>query len=161
MKVELPRELGVVIAMLCLAALLGTWLACPDFSCIAETKAGRVTAFACGALAAIVAAVYLLEGGDGPVVPVLQRTSIASRQALDDAIDEAGAGNGLEFWNEVFVTGLDRRGLMLALQRPAGDLGLWYPDGIPMQAPQPVLVGPDVFRWPPEALVVWKPGRAQ
>lgn len=160
MKITLPRELGVTIALLCLAALLGSWLACPDLSCLAETKAGRVTVFAVAALAAIVAGVYLLEGGDGPVVPVLQRTAGAYRQALHDALGDASDGD-LEFWNELFVAGLDRRGLMLALQRPAGDLGLWYPYGAPLQGPPPVEAGPDVYRWAPEALVVWKPARDQ
>lgn len=160
MKAELPRELGVTIAMLSLAALLGTWLACPDLSCLSETKTGRVVALAVGALAATVAAVYLLEGGDGPVVPVLQRTATAYRQALDEALDEAAEGH-LEFWNELFVVALDRRGLMLALQRPAGDLGLWYPDGAPLQGPAPVLCGPTAYRWSPEAVVVWKPAEGQ
>lgn len=160
MKITLPRQLGVTLALLCLAALLGTWLACPDLSCIASTPTDRVGVFAVAALAAIVAGVYLLEGGDGPIVPVQQRTAEAYRQALSEALDDA-AVVGLGFWNEVFVAGLDRRGLMMALERPAGDLGLWYPDGAPQQSPRPALCGPEIYHWAPEALVVWKPARDQ
>lgn len=65
------------------------------------------------------------------------------------------AGPADWYWNERFVSALDRRGLVLVTIRPPHDRDEWYPEGQPVQSPEPYSQGPDA--WPIGALVVWKP----
>lgn len=74
------------------------------------------------------------------------------RRLLDECCKVAGPGDW--FWNERFVSALERRGLALVTERPVGDDDESYPSGAPYQSPHPYMVGPHA--WPIGSLVVWK-----
>jgi hypothetical protein len=75
---------------------------------------------------------------------------------LEETIKVAGDGDC--YWNERFVSALQRRGLTLATVRHPHDHADWYPAGHPMQAPHPFSGGS--YAWPAGALVVWQPNPA-
>lgn len=63
------------------------------------------------------------------------------------------AGPGGFYWNERFVSALNRRGLSLTTIKPAEDQTAGYPHEMPMQAPLAYHEGPD--GWPVGSMMVW------
>lgn len=84
-----------------------------------------------------------------------ERSATRYRQLLGEVLHNIGPGR--ESWNRAFADALRRRGLVLSLIRPAGDLDASYPGGQPFQAPAPWHEGSGA--WPEGSLVVWKPQR--
>ena len=104
-------------------------------------------------------ATWVSEVQQPPQLPdeVKRLSMIRTPSQYTARLDEACkvAGNGGWFWNERFISALQRRGLMLATQRHPRDRDEWYPANHPMRAPVS-FEGP--LRWPDESLVVWAPG---
>lgn len=65
------------------------------------------------------------------------------------------AGAGDDYWNERFISALQKRELTLALVRHPHDCDGWYTNGLPHRAPKPRTSSPDA--WPEGAIVVWRP----
>lgn len=88
-----------------------------------------------------------------PAIGPPDRLPAEYERLLDEAVKVAGGGDC--YWNERFVSALQRRGLTLATVRHPRDRAEWYPAGHPMQAPHPFTTG--AYAWPASALVVWRP----
>ena len=72
---------------------------------------------------------------------------------LDECCKVAGQGDC--YWNERFLSALERRGLTLAVARHPNDRDEWYPYNRPLIAPSPYGIHPHA--WPINSMVVWQP----
>ena len=81
------------------------------------------------------------------------RTPTEYLRLIDECHSVAGIGDC--YWNERYLSALDRRGLTLATSRHPNDHDEWYPGNFPMQSPHPYPQG--LYAWEIGSLVVWKP----
>jgi hypothetical protein len=73
------------------------------------------------------------------------------RARLNEAIAVAQGGPEI-FFNERFISALEKRGMLVAMRKHPKTADDWFPEGGPLLAPK---AREGAFAWPEGAVVVW------